>query len=63
MGDRVDIDVDIASQKMFRLRIESAAQHFLNKNLSATRRGIEPKKGAQQKKERQKSGDCVRRSP
>jgi hypothetical protein len=45
---------------MFRLGIVGTAEHLLNKNLSSTGCGEDPKKDAQQEDERQKSGSVIR---
>ena len=55
MTDGLYIDIYVALQKMFRLRIKGAPQHFLNKNLSPTGRSIEPKKDTQHDEKRQES--------
>ena len=57
MPDRIHIDVYIASQKMFSLRIIGVTEHLLDKNLSTTCGGEEPKKKAQQECEQQGPGN------
>jgi len=56
MADRLHIDVYVAAQKMFRLRIISVAEHLLNENLAPSCCDNHPKKRAQQESERQKPG-------
>ena len=56
MADRVRIDVHIAVQKMFCLRVIGAAEHLLNKNLPTACGGEEPKNNAQQQCERHDPG-------
>ena len=48
MPDRLYIDIHVPAQKMFRLRIVGATEHFLNKNLPAARCDEHPKERAQQ---------------
>jgi len=54
MPDRLHIDVRVTAQKMFRLRVVRAPEHFLNENLASARCDEHPKKPAQQERERQK---------
>src|SRR5262249_10185519 len=56
MSDRFRIDVHIAPQKMFCLRIVCSAERPFDKNLQTTCRGEEPKNKAQQECERQNPG-------
>ena len=55
MPDRVYIDVHIASQKMFRLRIIGATEHLLNEDLPSACCSEQPKKAAHQQCDRQKT--------
>src|SRR5437867_13190479 len=56
MADRLHIDVHVAAQKMFRLRIIIGAEHLLNEHLAASRCDKHPKKRPQQESERQNPG-------
>ena len=56
MSDRFSIDVHIALQKMFCLRIVCSAERPFDKNLQTTCRDEEPKNKAQQECERQNPG-------
>jgi len=54
MCDCIGIDAHIASQKVFRLRIVGATEHFLNKNVSAASHGEEPKDHRENQSDRKK---------
>jgi hypothetical protein len=56
MPDRIYIDVHIASQKMFRLRIIGATEHLLNEDLPSACCSEQPKKAAHQQGDWQKTG-------
>ena len=54
MPDRVHIDIHVPAQKMFRLRIVGATEHFLNKNISPPGHGEQPKDHAENESDGQK---------
>jgi hypothetical protein len=57
MPDRLHIDIHVPAQKMFRLRIVGATEHFLNKNVSAPGHGEQP----QDHGENESDGQKIRR--
>ena len=54
MPDRLRIDIYVPAQKVFRLRIVSATEHFLNKNIPATSHGEQPEEHAENESDRKK---------